>query len=178
MRVHSFLKLLGCMALTLNSFPLCVFAESQSRTVQVTATILPRLELSINPSTGSSIAFGAIAQPNTGSTNTKTVAVNLSVFSNLDRPYHVTQTVRHPLTATSGTTIPDEQLQIITRNASQGEVGLGTLVPVASGTPTTLYTSNAHGKSDAFVADYQLSVTPTTPAGDFGTEILYTVTSL
>ncbi len=159
-----------------HALPLAAFAESQSHSVQVTATILPRLELSVSPATGSAIAFGAIVQPDDGHVTTKTVAVNLSVFSNLDRPYHVTQSLRRSLTNAEGTAIPDKQFSVSARGASRGDVG--SPGPIIPGQMATLYTSDAHGKSDAFVADYALAVTPTTVAGDFATEIVYTVTSL
>lgn len=159
-----------------HALPLAAFAESQSHSVQVTATILPRLELSVSPETGSAIAFGAIVQPDNGQVATKTVAVNLSVFSNLDKPYYVTQSLRHPLANADGTAIPDSQFSVSARGASRGDVGAaGPMVP---GQMETLYTSDAHGKSDAFTADYALAVTPTTAAGNFATEIVYTVTSL
>lgn len=154
------------------------YAESQSHTVQVSATILPRLELSVTPSTGSAIAFGAIMQPSDGETTVKTVAVNLSVFSNLDRPYHVTQSVRHALANEQGVEIPSGQFLVSGRDSARGEIRVTAPVAITAGESATLYTSDANGKSDAFVADYQLAVTPATPAGNFGTEIVYTVTSL
>ncbi len=155
-----------------------VRAESDSATIHVSATILPRLELSITPETGSGIAFGAIEQPARGSETTRSVAVNVGVFSNLGHPYHVTQMVRHPLRNPEGALIPDEQWTVMTRDAARGAVGMPQPTAVQSGLPATLYTSNDVGKSDAFLADYTLRVTPTTPAGAFDTEIVYTVTSL
>lgn len=170
-------SLVCCSVVAISSLSLA-YAESQSHAVQVSATILPRLELSVAPSTGSAIAFGAIMQPADGDVATKTVAVNLSVFSNLDRPYAVTQSIRHPLTNEQGIDIPNQQFLVSGRDATRGELGMTTPVAVVAGESATLYTSDAHGKSDAFVADYQLAVTPATPAGNFGTEIVYTVTSL
>jgi len=165
--------LLGCLIT-----PSLALAETTSHTVQVTATILPRLELTVTPSTGASIAFGAMTQPAQGEEASRTVAVNVSVFSNLDRPYHVTQVIRHPLTSALGSTIPDEQFLVSTRGAAIGEARVTASTPIVPGEVTTLYTSNARGKSDAFAADYTLEVTPVTPAGDFATAIIYTVTSL
>ena len=155
-----------------------VCAESDSKTVQVSATILPRLELSITPETGSGIAFGAIEQPVRGTETTRSVAVNVGIFSNLGHPYHVTQMVRHPLRNPAGASIPEAQWTVVTHEAARGMVGAPEPTIVRSGIPTTLYLSNDIGKSDAFLADYTLRVTPTTPAGDFDTEIVYTVTSL
>lgn len=158
--------------------PTAVHAESDSKTIQVSATILPRLELSITPETGSGIAFGAIEQPTRGTDTSRSVAVNVGIFSNLGHPYQVTQMVRHPLRSPAGALIPDEQWTVVTHDAARGVVGMPQPTAVRSGIPTTLYTSNDIGKSDAFLADYTLRVTPTTPAGDFDTEIVYTVTSL
>lgn len=154
------------------------FAETQSKTVQVTATILPRLELSVEPATGPTIAFGAISQPADGQTAARSVAVSLRVFSNLDRPYHVTQLIRQPLTNTQGSAIPHEQFLLATRDASRGQLRVPQPISFVPGVPITLYESDARGKSDAFTAEYHLAVTPATPAGDFETTILYTVTSL
>ena len=171
-------RLLCCVMAAFSLGSASAFAESESRTVQVSATILPRLELSVTPATGSSIAFGAVTQPAPGDQAAPSVAVTLSVFSNLDRPHHVTQMIRRPLTNAQGAAIPDPQFLVTTHDAALGQLGALTPTPVVPGAPTTLYWSNARGKSDAFTADYRLNVTPTTPAGDFGTEIVYTVTSL
>lgn len=158
--------------------PRLSFAESDSKTVHVSATILPRLELSVTPETGTDIAFGAIEQPASGDETNRSVKVNVSVFSNLGRPYHVSQLVRRPLTNAAGSAIADEQFRVLTHDGSRGRTGAPQPTPIVPGTPTTLYLSNDRGKSDAFLADYTLRVTPTTPAGDFDTEIVYTVTSL
>ena len=166
------------LVIAIHGLSLMAYAESQSQTVQVTATILPRLELSVVPATGSSIAFGALLQPTDGDVATKTVAVNLSVFSNLDRPYHVTQSIRHRLINTQGSDIPDSQFLVSARGAARGDIPLSTPAPIIPGESATLYTSDAHGKIDTFTADYHLMVTPATPAGDFATEMVYTVTSL
>lgn len=155
-----------------------VFAESDSKTVQVTATILPRLELTVTPETGEAIAFGAITQPTPGGATERSVNVSVNVFSNLDRPYHVTQLVRQPLSSASGSTIPDGQFLVSARDASRGQLGPVQPMAVVPGAATTLYISDSRGKSDAFLANYTLQVTPETPAGDFQTEIVYTVTSL
>lgn len=171
-------RLLYCAAVLASLRSACAFAESESRTVEVSATILPRLELSVTPATGSSIAFGAITQPAPGDQTAQSVAVTLSVFSNLDRPYHVTQMIRRPLTNAQGAAIPDSQFLVTTHDAALGQLGAPSPTPVVPGAPTTLYWSNTRGKSDAFTADYRLNITPATPAGDFLTEIVYTVTSL
>ena len=163
-----------CCAVT----PLIASAESESRTVQVSATILPRLELSVTPDTGSTIAFGAVTQPAPGETATHSVAVNLRVFSNLDRPYQVTHMIRRPLTNAAGNTIPDTQFLVATHAGARGELRAPTPAPIIPGIPATLYESNARGNSDTFVANYSLAVTPATPSGNFATEVVYTVTSL
>ena len=167
------------VALTLLSSGLTVTAsaESDSKTVQVTATILPRLELTVTPETGQTIAFGAVTQPADGAA-ARSVKVSVNVFSNLDRPYQVTQLVRQPLSSARGSTIPEGQLLVRARDAARGQLGPVQPIAVVAGTPTTLYRSDSRGKSDAFSADYTLHVTPETPAGDFQTEIVYTVTSL
>ena len=168
------------VAITLLSFGLSIAAsaESDSKTVQVTATILPRLELSVSPETGQTIAFGPITQPADGMTAARSVKVNVNVFSNLDRPYQVTQLVRQPLSSARGSTIPEGQLLVSARDAARGQLGPVQPTAIVTGAATTLYRSDGRGKSDAFSADYTLRVTPDTPAGDFQTEIVYTVTSL
>jgi len=154
------------------------FAESDSKTVRVSATILPRLELSVQPETGQDLIFSAVEQPAPGDERSQSVTVHLNVFSNLGRPYQVTQLVRHPLTSGDGQTIPDDQFQVSARGAGLGQVEADRPVPVLPGIDTPLYTSNERGKSDRFSADYILTVTPQTPAGEYDTEIVYTVTSL
>jgi hypothetical protein len=155
-----------------------LFAETDSQTVQVTATILPRLELTVSPETGDAIAFGAIRQPDPAGSAARTVKVSVNVFSNLGRPYHVTQLVRQPLSSRTGAVIPDGQFLVSAQDASRGELGPVRPAAVVPGLSTTLYRSDSRGKSDAFRADYTLNVTSDTPAGDFQTEIVYTVTSL
>jgi hypothetical protein len=158
--------------------PAATFAESDSKTVQVSCTILPRLELSVTPETGGQIAFGAIEQPAPGDAASRSIRVALNVFSNLDRPYQVTQMIRRPLANPEGLAIAEEQFRVTTAGASRGQLDALQPTPLLPGIPTTLYTSDERGKSDAFSADYTLTVTPQTPAGEFGTEIVYTVTSL
>ena len=172
-------RVLGVAAL-LTATALCppLAAETKTHTVQVSATILPRLELSVKPETGADIAFGAIEQPATGQQVSRSVRVSVGVFSNLDRPYHVTQLVRRPLTNAQGETMAVEQFQVTTPPAALGRTAASVPVTIEPGTPTTLYLSNERGKSNSFQADYILTVTPTTPAGDYRTEIVYTVTSL
>jgi hypothetical protein len=155
-----------------------LFAESDSKTVPVTATILPRLELSVTPETGDAIAFGAVTQPAPGAEDSRSVRVAVNVFSNLDRPYHVTQMIRRPLSNVDGAAIPDPQFLVSASDAGRGHAGPVRPTAMIPGRATTLYTSDQRGKSDAFKADYTLTVTPETPAGDFSTEIVYTVTSL
>lgn len=169
--------LLSCAAVSAClALPGIVRAESESHTVEVSATILPRLELSVIPDTGSGIAFGVLTQPADGTTASRSVNVALNVFSNLGRPYEVTQTLRQPLTNAEGQMMAPEQFRMTTRQAAHG-----TLAPERSlvpGVPATLYTSDARGTSDTFLADYSLTATPATPAGTFQSDILYTVTSL
>lgn len=153
-------------------------AETDSKTVKVSATIVPRLELSVTPQTGQDIAFGVIEQPSAGDTTHRSVNVALNVFSNLARPYQVTQLVRQPLTNSDGASIPSDQFQVETHDAARGTLGAPSATAIVPGNATTLYLSDERGKSDSFHADYNLTVTPRTPAGTFGTEIVYTVTSL
>lgn len=153
-------------------------AESDAQTVQVTCTILPRLELSVTPDTGDQIAFGVLEQPAPGEATTRSLKVRLNVFSNLGRPYHITQMIRRPLTNAEGLAIQDDQLRVVTAGSARGQLGAAQPVALVPGVAATLYTSDERGKSDAFSADYTLTVTPQTPAGEFGTEIVYTVTSL
>ena len=155
-----------------------LFAESDSKTVPVTATILPRLELTVTPETGDAIAFGAITQPAPGDEDSRSVRVAVNVFSNLDRPYHVTQMIRRPLVNGEGSAIPDPHFLVSAHDAARGQAGPVRPTAMIPGRAITLYTSDERGKSDAFKADYTLTVTPETPAGDFATEIVYTVTSL
>lgn len=168
----------GCLAcMSLIAAPR-LSAESASKSVQVTATILPRLELSVNPETGQGIVFQAIEQPAEGEQASRSVKVTIGVFSNLGHPYQVTQTLRRPLTSSAGSTIAEQHFQVSTRDAALGSLGAPQPSPTIPGVSTVLYTSNDRGKTDSFVADYTLIVTPKTPAGEYHTDILYTVTSL
>jgi hypothetical protein len=106
------------------------------------------------------------------------VAVHLNVFSNLGRPYQVTQLIRRALMNGDGQMIPADQFQVSARGAQLGQVETDRPTAILPGVDTPLYTSNERGKSDRFSADYILTVTPQTPAGEYDTEIVYTVTSL
>ena len=170
--------LLSCAGLLLFMGVPNSFSESDSKIVRVSATILPRLELSVTPETGESIAFGQLEQPAQGDVDSKLVSVALNVFSNLGHPYQVTQLVRRPMTNHQGQNIPDTQFLVATEGASRGQLGAVQATPIIPGEVTTLYTSDDRGKSDKFSATYTLSVTPQTPAGEFDTEVVYTVTSL
>ena len=175
--MHHARWLIGSVAISLG-LASSLSAESDSKTVQVTATILPRLELTVTPETGESIAFGAITQPAPGDRTARSVKVSLNVFSNLDRPYQVTQLVRQPLSTAAGSTIPAAQFLVTAHDAARGQLVPIQPTAILPGAATTLYISDSRGKSDAFLADYSLTVTPETPAGNFHTEIVYTVTSL
>ena len=154
------------------------FSESDSKIVHVSATILPRLELSVTPETGDAIAFGQLEQPAAGDAHSRLISVNVNVFSNLGHPYQVTQLVRRPMTNHQGQTIPDEQFRVMTLGSTRGSLRATEATPVIPGQTTPLYTSDDRGKSDTFSAEYTLHVTPQTPAGEFDTEVVYTVTSL
>ena len=171
-------RLIGLTVLAITMGPSLVLAESDSKTVQVTATILPRLELTVTPEMGHTVAFGAIEQPAPGDETERTAHVSLNVFSNPDQPYHVSQLIRHPLRSTDGAEISETHFRVRTHTASRGQLALTQPTPIISGQSTTLYTSNERGKGDTFSAEYTLTITPETPAGDFTTDIVYTVTSL
>lgn len=175
--VRSFSALLGLgLASFIGASP--SFGESDSKVVRVSATILPRLELSVTPETGDSIEFGRLQQPALGDTRSRLIRVSVNVFSNLGHPYQVTQLVQRPMTNREGQTIPDEQFRVTTLGSARGSLGAIDATPITPGASTMLYTSDDRGKSDAFSAEYTLNVTPQTPAGTFDTEVVYTVTSL
>lgn len=141
-------------------------AERVSQTVDVTCRIEPRLSLTISPATGERIDFGTIYSSPTDSTLSGAVPVDLHIFSNLGKPYQVTQSFRAPMTSEEGRMLAPETLLVT------GEAG----TQDASG-EKTIFSSDPRGLSADPTVSYQLRVPPAQPQGSYRGTLVMTVTA-
>lgn len=148
-------------------------AESASQSIDVVATIRPELSLTVEPETGSRIELGTIDSSPTESRRSRPVHVAVRVFSNLGRPYQVTQQLRTPLANQDGQQLAPEQLLV---SQSDGSPEAGAPRGLA-GAPQVVFASDAKGRSADRSLTYQLQVPPDTAAGDYQGTILMTVTA-
>ena len=155
----------GSLLAIMNVCPLA-WAQRVSQTVEVTCRIEPRLQLTINPSTGERIDFGTIYSSETEPTLSKTVPVNLHIFSNLGKPYQVTQEFRSVMTNELGQSLAPEALTVT------GEAGTQSAANIA-----TIFSSDPKGQSADPTLSYQLRVPPAQAQGNYRGMLVVTVTA-
>lgn len=106
--------------------------------------------------------------------------VRVKINSNLGRPYLVTQKLASPLENEQGDKIPDEQLTFTMRESelTKGKVKFEDEAVFESERDISIFVSDAAGDSDEFDITYRLKVTPDTHAGDYATQISYSLSEL
>lgn len=145
-------------------------AESVSQTFEVVAVIQPELSLSIVPDTGERLDFGTLYSSQTEARLSPPVRVDVRVFSNLGRPYQITQQLVAPLTNEMGLALAPEHLLVAPADPS-GAPG------VAATQPQVLFSSDPQGHSVHRPLTYQLRVPTGQAAGTYRGTILMTVTA-
>ena len=161
------LSLIGSAAWWLTAAP--QEAEAASQTVEVVAVIEPELSLTIEPETGERVDLGVILSSPTESRLSRPVNVNIRVWSNLGRPYHVTQQLIEPLTNERGATVPPGHFLLRASPEGQG---------LAADHSQVIFSSDPLGKSSDTPVSYQLRVPPSQPAGTYRGTVVMTVTAL
>ena len=145
-----------------------------SQSVEVVARIEPRLSLTITPETGEHIDFGTVESSQTEPHLSKPVNITLHVFSNLGKPYEVTQQLAAHLTNETGVILPPDNLLTFPHDTAD-LVEEHALQPAAQS--QTLFSSNPHGQSMDRTVSYQLRVPPGQVAGTYRGTLVMTVTA-
>ncbi|MBI4598332.1 MAG: hypothetical protein HY737_08045 [Candidatus Omnitrophica bacterium] len=146
-------------------------AESVSQTVDVVATIEPELSLTVAPQTGREIDFGTLYSSPTEPRLSDPIRVDVHVFSNLGRPYHVTHQLTRPLTNEAGMSLSPEALRASVNSPADVMDHLGRQ-------PRTLFVSDARGRSTDQTVSYHLDIPPGQASGRYRGTLVLTVTAL
>lgn len=104
--------------------------------------------------------------------------INVSVKTNLGRPYQVTQKMIQPLVNENGTALNEEHYlfrqEII---SGDGEVSTQEFLPVSVG-ETVVFNSGREGKASDFRVIYRLEPYSGMEAGDYQTQIIYSLSEM
>lgn len=149
-------------------------AESASQTFDVVAVIEPELSLSIAPETGTRLDFGTLYSSEAETRLSPPFRVAVHVFSNLGRPYQITQQLLAPLTNEAGAALPPEHLLVVDAGTPQG---MSAPSGFSAGQPHVVFSSDLQGHSTDRALTYQLRVPPRQAAGTYRGTILTTVTA-
>ncbi len=170
-RARLLLWLLWMMAMGLAS-PSTHAAEQLSESVDVVAYIKPQLSLTIEPETGGEINFGTVFSAEDAHRLSDPVGVNVSVSSNLGKPYEVTQRLSKRMVNQDGIGLPTGGLLVRPNGARPG---LHSELPADD--LQTVFVSDPAGQPDTGKVFYQLLVPPKQAAGLYRGTITMTVTS-
>ena len=151
-----------------------LWAKSVSQSVDVVARIEPRLSLTITPETGEHIDFGTVESSQTEPHLSKPVSVALHVFSNLGKPYEVTQQLVVHLTNETGMTLSPDDLLVFPHDTPTSIAGQTYQSAERS---KTLFSSDPHGQSMDRTISYQLRVPSGQAAGTYRGTLVMTVTA-
>ena len=154
-RIRFFVGLIICLI----SVPGLAQAERTSQSIEVTCRIEPQLALTISPATGERIDFGVLPSFPTEAALSDIVPVQLHIFSNLGKPYQVTQEFRAPLTNETGDVLPVDSFQ---------RVGAGT-------ESSTVFQSDSKGLSADPTVSYRLRIPPGQAGGTYRGTLVMTV---
>ncbi|MFH0855981.1 MAG: hypothetical protein V1869_05715 [Candidatus Omnitrophota bacterium] len=105
--------------------------------------------------------------------------VLIEVKSNLGRPYQVTQNVFSELSNSSGGKIPAEyfSLQTLAQNNTRGSLKVTGKTPIEKGN-LLLFVSDPSGSADKFKVIYELVCPADLRAGNYSSQITYTLTEI
>jgi hypothetical protein len=172
-------KTMACslMVLTAAFAGKLALAESTRGSLESKVFIAPILELSISENAQSELKFGNIASSGLAPTQTHPKGITIIVKSNSGAPYLVTQTISGPLENSEGQTIGLENLKF--RSVAEKSTGtaVSELIAVAP-SAQTIFTSSQEGIGETILAEYQLTIPPSQPPGDYSALITYTVSSI
>lgn len=151
--------------------PCASHSGNMSQSVEVVAFIEPEISLSVRPATGERIDFGRVPSGDSGMRYSRPVDVEVEVFSNLGRPYDVTQHLRRPMSNRDGARIPEGHLIV---GPAQQQVSPETFVGKSADQLQVIMQSD---HSDRQTVSYQLRVPPRQSPGRYAGTVVMTVTA-
>jgi hypothetical protein len=108
----------------------------------------------------------------------KTSEVTLEVKTNTAKPYQVTQNITLDLTNKEGKAIPSRYFTLQTVPLdTKGKLNFTDKQEVKKGT-SVLFISDSQGSPDKFKVVYELACPKETTAGDYGTDVTYSLTEI
>ena len=152
-------------------------AEVKSAVADYKAVISPVLELAISQEGQSELKFGDILSSALGPTDSTPKTIVVEVKSNTGERYQVSQKLAGPLENSQGNRIDLENLKFKSRSAGGTGNSVADLVPAADAAQTVFISDDA-GTGEMIFIEYELTIPPTQPAGDYSSLLTYTVSSL
>ncbi len=147
--------------------PSALSASSTTKTFPVSVTIKPELSLEVNLETGSTMDFGTVLSSNTEPRLSKSIRMDIRVFSNMGSVYEVTHQWVNPLANDSGAQLQDALYFGPSTDAVSTEQTVS-LSPV-------VISSNSRGESLTESVYYQLNVPASQSAGSYEGTLLLTI---
>lgn len=163
---------MGVMALV----PLEAQAASKSVSVNISVTIPPLFEIDVSGPAGGNIEFGIVNKDANGPVEAASSEVVINTRSNLQQPYQITQKLVSPLSNGQGQTIGPENFSV--QSVSSIEDGTASSGTGISTQDSSLFTSDASGKSNTLRTVYRLRVNPEQSAGTYQSKLVYTIVTL
>lgn len=155
--------------------PETAHSAQKSVTVNVSATILPLFQIEVGGPANGNIEFGVIQKDPDGDVTIQAKEVVITTQSNLRTPYIITQSLSTPLANENGVGVPAGALRVSAQNNKSGgsasqnvEVGTDSSV---------LFRSDNNGQGDTISANYTLRVPPVQEAGEYRSQLVYTLTT-
>ncbi len=148
-------------------------APAETFNIPVKIEIEPTFYLDVKAEDGSGIHFGTFR---TGDENQQK-RVTLTVYSNMGKPYQVTQIIPRKLTNAEGKAIPESYFMYFGAEAQTGKLQAKVPTPVQEG-ESVVFTSDNKGTPDKFILNYTLTIPKGTRAGSYSSEVRYSITTL
>ncbi len=110
---------------------------------------------------GQGLDFGRLTKDRLTAAET----LNVTIESNIGRPYRILQQLREPLTSQEGEILEEAAVRFTASGGENGTLAARSGAANITESPTVLYTSDASGGSDAFQMQYTVAPEPTQKAG-------------
>ncbi len=103
--------------------------------------------------------------------------VAIKVRSNLGQPYQVSQVISRKMMNEKGAALNDDYFKFKVEGSQSGTVLVTDLEPVRLG-EEPIFTSDAKGTPEALIVSYNLTIPKNSQAGNYTTELKYSITTL
>jgi hypothetical protein len=149
------------------------FVTQEVITVPVAIEVEPIFSFETKTDSGAGVNFGSF-KPGQDRQERR---VTLSVRSNLGEPYQISQIVPSALTTADGSPMPPEAFRFTVASPGEGTVKAPAGQPVQSG-ESVLYVSDPKGTPKDIEVQYVLEVPSQAKAGNYSSQIKYSMTTL